>query len=143
MMLRMMTLMMVLMMPRFGHHLLHHFFPAVDISKLEYLYPALQVHIEDNVIVVNVTDRQIHNDLLKTDVSNLSIMMLMVIVMIKVLKLLNHCPGNFGGAGREVSLHPCHRSYEVMLKRLLSGYVDENADLISDYEEFNVEMIKN
>ena len=28
---------------RFGHHLLHHFFPAVDISKLEHLYPALQV----------------------------------------------------------------------------------------------------
>jgi len=25
----------------FGHHLLHHLFPTVDLSKLEYLYPAL------------------------------------------------------------------------------------------------------
>jgi len=25
----------------FGHHLLHHYFPTVDTSKLEYLYPAL------------------------------------------------------------------------------------------------------
>ena len=41
----MMLRMMVLTLARFGHHLLHHFFPAVDISKLEYLYPALQVHI--------------------------------------------------------------------------------------------------
>ena len=40
-----MMIMMTMMVPltRFGHHLLHHFFPAVDISKLEHLYPALQV----------------------------------------------------------------------------------------------------
>ena len=40
-----MMAMVAIMVPltRFGHHLLHHFFPAVDISKLEHLYPALQV----------------------------------------------------------------------------------------------------
>jgi len=31
----------------FGHHLLHHYFPTVDTSKLEYLYPALYQTCEE------------------------------------------------------------------------------------------------
>ena len=38
-----MVMMVAIVLSRFGHHLLHHFFPAVDLSKLEYLIPALQV----------------------------------------------------------------------------------------------------
>ena len=66
-----------------------------------------------------------------------------VIMIIMLIDDNNQCTGDFGGAGREVSLHPCHRSYEVMLERLLSGYVDVNADLISDCEESTDELIKN
>ena len=60
--------------------------------------------------------------------------MMFVIMIIMLIDDNNQCTGDFGGAGREVSLHPCHRSCEVMLERLLSGYVDVNADLISDCE---------
>ena len=56
MMIMTMTMMMVMTLARFGHHLLHHFFPAVDISKLEYLYPALQVHFDDNIIIIVLND---------------------------------------------------------------------------------------
>lgn len=31
----------------FGHHILHHYFPTVDTSKLEYLYPALYETCEE------------------------------------------------------------------------------------------------
>ena len=35
-----------LQLTTFGHHLLHHFFPTVDLSKLELLYPALHAACE-------------------------------------------------------------------------------------------------
>jgi len=41
------TLSVPLQLTTFGHHLLHHFFPAVDLSKLEYLIPALQETLEE------------------------------------------------------------------------------------------------
>jgi len=37
-----------LQLTTFGHHLLHHFFPTVDLSKLELLYPALHAACEEH-----------------------------------------------------------------------------------------------
>ena len=65
----------------------------------------------------------------------------------------NQCTGDFGGAGREVSLHSCYRSYEVMLMMMMMTlqhtlwgdakkeydveYADDN-----DYEGLTNQLIK-